>query len=123
MPSSSKKAPMRFSSRTTRNSFDNQADVDTESGRLVLDSSKGVRYRCGLLVTALSKTDLAVSGMVAHLQKKTKNDSYSANDIRACLSQFRKHGIAAPSGRGRDTTWSLTRKGKDLWSTLDKINL
>jgi hypothetical protein len=114
---------MRFSSRTSRNSFDNQADIDTESGRLVLDSSKGVRYRCGLLVTALSRSSLSRSGMVVFIQKKTKNDSYSVNDTSAPLAQLKKHGIAMPNGRGRDATWSLTRKGKDLWTSLEKVSL
>lgn len=105
---------IKFSSTHSRNPHDWEMIQDMDNRHCFVATNRGVKRRCGLIVTQLSRADHTVSTLLTALRKN--NVSYNANDVRHALKRLIAVDVVEKTG----TTYSLTNHGKAVWDNTSK---
>lgn len=113
-----KEAQLCTSDSHSRNANDWSVTTDENGRHALVTKGRGVRYRIGLVVTALARGSARRCELLAVLQKK--DPSYQDADLQQVFSQMKKHGIARVRGMYSDAIWTLTPKGKAIWNSIPK---
>lgn len=112
---------MRFRTTTTFNSHDTKIR-QTDSGRVLVDQSRGVSARCELILNALLRfgPNGATAEMLAeHLNKRLKTN-YSKNDLSYAMDRLVKEGLIKVS-RGFQNTPSVWKVSQDVLTKWRKV--
>lgn len=109
---------IHFSARHSRNPNDWAYSLDKESGRHTLSANgKGVKRRCGLIITRLAKESMGIGD----LQKSLTyiDPAINRSDVKHAIKRLRDNGFI--QRKKASNSYSCTEKGKLLWENATKL--